>query len=158
VRGAGWRQLAIQSPGAREQRLPVPGGGSLFRPALWKSTVAFLRAGPNGGGGHPVEMFEWTSGSKHLKALALPRNSYTAAEIKQQARSTLATKKASANTKALWTRQCRSARACLDATELPRPLRRRRTRAVAGERQMEGNQTAKLSVGLSRTEFDEAGA
>ena len=46
----------------------------------------------------------------------------------------------------------------LDAAELPRGIRRRRTRAVAGERQMEGNQAAALPVTLSRTEFDEASA
>jgi hypothetical protein len=74
-------QLAIESAGAREQRLAVPGGGSLFRPALWKGTVAFLRAVPKGGERHPVEMFEWTSGSKHLRALALPHNSLFAAAI-----------------------------------------------------------------------------
>jgi hypothetical protein len=82
--GCRLEQLAIVSTGAREQRLAVPGGGSLFRPALWKGTVAFLRAVPKGGERHPVEMFEWTSGSKHLKALALPRNSPSAAEIKEQ--------------------------------------------------------------------------
>jgi hypothetical protein len=79
--GCRLEQLAIESTGAREQRLAVPGGGSLFRPALWKGTVAFLRAVPKGGERHPVEMFEWTSGSKHLKALALPRNSLSAAQI-----------------------------------------------------------------------------
>ena len=64
--------------------MAVPGGGSLFRPALWKGTVAFLRAVPKGGEGHPVEMFEWTSGSKHMKALALPHNRPTAAEVKER--------------------------------------------------------------------------
>src|SRR5664279_4105718 len=49
-------QLAIESTGAPEKRLAVPGGGSLFRPALWKGTVAFLRAVPKGGEGHPVEI------------------------------------------------------------------------------------------------------
>src|SRR5664279_3192665 len=77
-------QLAIESTGAPEKRLAVPGGGSLFRPALWKGTVAFLRAVPKGGEGHPVEMFEWTSGSKHLRALALPHNRPSASEVKEQ--------------------------------------------------------------------------
>jgi hypothetical protein len=80
--GCSLEQLAIESTGARETRLAVPGGESLFRPALWKDTVAFLRAIPKGGERHPAEMFEWTAGSKHLKALALPRNS--AAEVKEQ--------------------------------------------------------------------------
>ncbi len=82
--GCRLEQLTIESTGAQEKRLAVPGGGSLFRPALWKGTVAFLRAVPNGGEGHPVELFEWASGSKHLKALALPRNRPTAAEIKER--------------------------------------------------------------------------
>ncbi len=78
-KGCRLEQLAIGSTGAHETRLPVPGGGSLFRPALWKDTVAFLRAVPNGGERHPVEMFEWTAGSKHLRSLTLPRNSLSAA-------------------------------------------------------------------------------
>ncbi len=82
--GCRLEQLAIESTGAHEKRLAVPGGGSLFRPALWKGTVAFLRSVPKGGERHPVEMFEWTSGSKHLKALALPRNSLSAAEITER--------------------------------------------------------------------------
>ena len=64
-------ELAVGAGDARERRLAVPGGGSLISPALWKDTVAFLRAKAKGG---TVEMFEWTSGSKHLKALALPGN------------------------------------------------------------------------------------
>jgi hypothetical protein len=47
--GCRLEQLAIESAGARERRLAVPGGGSLFLPALWKDTVAFLRAVPHGG-------------------------------------------------------------------------------------------------------------
>lgn len=82
--GCGLEQLAIESPDAREIRLAVPGGGSLFRPALWKRTVAFLRAVPKGGERHPVEMFEWTAGARQLKALALPRNGLSAAEISNQ--------------------------------------------------------------------------
>jgi hypothetical protein len=81
-KGCRLERLAVESTDAGETRLPVPGGGSLFRPALWKDTVAFLRAVPKGGERHPVEMFEWTAGSKRLKALALPRNS--AAEVKGQ--------------------------------------------------------------------------
>jgi hypothetical protein len=83
-RGCRLEQLAIGSTGAHETRLPVPGGGSLFRPALWKDTVAFLRAVPKGGERHPVEMFEWTAGSKHLRPLTLPRNNLSAAELAQQ--------------------------------------------------------------------------
>jgi hypothetical protein len=82
--GCRLEQLGIESTGARDKRLAVPGSGSLFRPALWKGTVAFLRVVPKGGEGHPVEMFEWTSGSKRLKALALPHNSPSAAEVKEQ--------------------------------------------------------------------------
>jgi hypothetical protein len=82
--GCRLERLAIESTGARETRLAVPGGGSLFRPALWKGTVAFLRAVPKGGERDPVEMFEWAAGSKHLKALALPRNSLSAAELSAQ--------------------------------------------------------------------------
>lgn len=81
--GCRLKELAIESTGAHEKRLSVPGGGSLFRPALWKGTVAFLRAVPKGGERHPVEMFEWTAGSKHLKALALPHNSLSAADIRE---------------------------------------------------------------------------
>lgn len=79
--GCKLERLAIEAAGARETRLPVPGGGSLFRPALWKRTVAFLRAVPDGGERHPVEMFEWTAGSRRLKALALPRNNLPAAAL-----------------------------------------------------------------------------
>jgi hypothetical protein len=79
-KGCRLEQLAIESPAARESRLAVPGGGSLFRPALWKRTIAFLRAVPKGGTRHPVEMFEWTTGAKRLTALALPRNGRSAAE------------------------------------------------------------------------------
>lgn len=82
--GCRLEQLAIESTGARESRLAVPGGGSLFRPALWKRTVAFLRAVPKGGERHPVEMFEWTAGAKHLTALALPRNRLSATELSEQ--------------------------------------------------------------------------
>ena len=82
--GCRLERLAIESSGAAEKRLAVPGGGSLFRPALWKGAVAFLRAVPKGGERHPVEMFEWTSGSKHLRALALPHNSPSASEVKEQ--------------------------------------------------------------------------
>jgi len=81
--GCRLEQLALESADARETRLAVPGGGSLFRPALWKHTVAFLRAVPHGGERHPVEMFEWTAGAKHLQALALPSNSFTASEISE---------------------------------------------------------------------------
>jgi len=77
-------QVAIESTGSPEKRLAVPGGGSLFRPALWKGTVAFLRAVSKGDERHPVEMFEWTSGSRHLRALALPRNRPSVSEVKQQ--------------------------------------------------------------------------
>jgi hypothetical protein len=83
-RGCTLSQLAIESPGARETRLAVPGGGSLVRAALWKNTIAFLRAVPKGGERRPVEMFEWTAGSKHLKALALPRNSLSRTELGAQ--------------------------------------------------------------------------
>jgi hypothetical protein len=82
--GCSLELLAIELPGAHEEHLPVPGGGSIFRPAMWKGTFAFLRAVPRGGEGHPVELFEWTSGSKHLKALALPRNRLSAAELEEQ--------------------------------------------------------------------------
>jgi hypothetical protein len=82
--GCRLEQLAIESPDARERRLAVPGGGSLFRPALWRRTVAFLRAVPKGGERHPVEMFEWTAGAKHLTALALPRNRLSAADLSEQ--------------------------------------------------------------------------
>jgi hypothetical protein len=83
-KGCRLEQLAVGSTDAHETRLPVPGGGSLFRPALWKDTVAFLRAVPKGGERHPVEMFEWTVGSKHLRSLILPRNDLSAAELAQQ--------------------------------------------------------------------------
>lgn len=81
--GCRLEQLTIESTGASEKRLAVPGSGSLFRPALWKGTIAFLRAVPKGGERHPVEMFEWTSGSKHLKALALPHNISTSPELRE---------------------------------------------------------------------------
>jgi hypothetical protein len=82
--GCRLEQLAVGSIDAGETRLSVPGGGSLFRPALWKNTVAFLRVVPKGGERHPVEMFEWTAGSKHLRSLTLPRNNLSAAELAQQ--------------------------------------------------------------------------
>jgi hypothetical protein len=86
--GCRLEQLAIESPGARESRLAVPGGGSLFRPALWKRTIAFLRAVPKGGERHPVEMFEWTTGAKRLTAMALPRNGRQATEGQAELRLT----------------------------------------------------------------------
>jgi hypothetical protein len=82
--GCQLEELPIESPGAPETPLAVPGGGSLQLPALWKNTISFLRAMPNGGESHPVEMFEWTLGSKHLKALALPRNSLSPAQLRAQ--------------------------------------------------------------------------
>jgi hypothetical protein len=39
---------------------------------------------PPGGEGHAVELFEWTSGSKHLNALALPHNRLSDAEIAEE--------------------------------------------------------------------------
>jgi hypothetical protein len=83
-RGCRLEQLAVESTSAREQPLTVPGGGSVFRPALWKGTIAFLRLVPKGGETHPVEMFEWTSGSRHLAALPLPRNSLFARAIRER--------------------------------------------------------------------------
>jgi len=82
--GCRLEELAVDSPGAPETPLAVPGGGSLHLPALWKDTIAFLRAVPHGGECHPVEMFEWTIGSKHLRALALPRNDLSPAELTEQ--------------------------------------------------------------------------
>jgi hypothetical protein len=82
--GCRMEELPIESPGAPETPLAVPGGGSLHLPALWKNTIAFLRAVPKRGESHPVEMFEWTLGSKHLKALALPHNSLSSAQLSAQ--------------------------------------------------------------------------
>jgi hypothetical protein len=73
-KGCRLEEVDIGSGTPDETRLSVPGGGSLFRPALWGATIAFLRVVPHGGERHPVELFEWTSGSKGLKAFALPRN------------------------------------------------------------------------------------
>ena len=74
------------TPGAdlREVRLPVPGAGSFFLPALWRRTVAFLRSRTVARRRFPTELIEWTIGTNHLSKLPLPNNSYYAAEIKEQ--------------------------------------------------------------------------
>jgi hypothetical protein len=83
LKGCHLMQLGIEAAGATEKQLAVPGVGSLYSPALSKRTVAFLRTVPGGGEKHPVELFEWTIGSKHLRALALPRNSFSGTELRQ---------------------------------------------------------------------------
>jgi len=87
AQGCNLEEIEIGSGIPHEKRLLVPGGGSLFRPALWKGRIAFLRAVPHGGYRHPVEMFEWTSGSKRLRALALPRNKIPRESLESSSRS-----------------------------------------------------------------------
>lgn len=80
-KGCRLEEIDIGSGAPDETRLLVPGGGSVFRPALWRNTIAFLRVVPHGGARHPVELFEWTSGSKRLEAFALPRNTIPREEL-----------------------------------------------------------------------------
>lgn len=81
LQGCKLDEIEIGSGDPHEKRLLVPGGGSLFRPALWGGTIAFLRVVPPGGERHPVELFEWTSGSKRLEPFALPRNKIPREEL-----------------------------------------------------------------------------
>ncbi len=74
----------MEAPDPQETQLAVPGDGALFRPALWKRTIAFLRSRTVRGRRAATELIEWTIGTNHLTKLALPQNSYYAAEIKEQ--------------------------------------------------------------------------
>jgi hypothetical protein len=65
-------ELAIEAPTATEIALSIPGGGSVYRPALWKGVLAFARVVPRGGAYHPVDVFEWKIGSNTLRRLPLP--------------------------------------------------------------------------------------
>jgi hypothetical protein len=75
-RGCVLKQLAIESADPTETALPVPGGGSLFRPALWKGTIAFMRSRSVPKHPVPSELLEWRVDTKTLTRLALPSNRY----------------------------------------------------------------------------------
>jgi hypothetical protein len=68
---------------AGERRLAVPGGGSTYDPAIWGGRIAFLRAHRGRGQRRPQDMFEWVMGSRHLLALRLPRNEYSARDLRE---------------------------------------------------------------------------
>jgi hypothetical protein len=83
-RGCVLEQLAIETAHPHETQLQVPSTGSLFRPALWKGTIAFLRSRSVPGRLVPSELLEWRIGANGLTKLDLPSNRYYAREIEEQ--------------------------------------------------------------------------
>jgi hypothetical protein len=64
--------LPLGKPGASERELAIPGGGSDFRPAVWKGRVAFLRLNPAGGHRRPDSLYTWSIGAGSVRAVTLP--------------------------------------------------------------------------------------
>jgi hypothetical protein len=64
--------LPLARPGASERQLAIPGGGSDFRPAIWKGRIAFLRLNPAGGGHRPESLYTWSLGATSVRAATLP--------------------------------------------------------------------------------------
>ena len=64
--------LALGQPGASEHELAIPGGGSDFRPAIWKGRLAFLRLNPSGGTHRPDNLYTWSIGAASVRAVTLP--------------------------------------------------------------------------------------
>jgi hypothetical protein len=64
--------LQLGSPQARERALTPPGGGSDYRPAIWRTQLAFLREG--GSASQPDRIYVWRMGNRAVTALALPRS------------------------------------------------------------------------------------
>jgi hypothetical protein len=75
-------ELPLGAAAPTETTLRPPGGGSLHSPAVYGKRLAFLRTVAGGGTRHPDELFEWTAGAPRLDAFGLPRNTYTAAQLK----------------------------------------------------------------------------
>jgi hypothetical protein len=64
--------LSLGQPGAGEHELAIPGGGSDFRPAIWKGRLAFLRLNPGGGNHRPDNLYTWAVGAASVHAVTLP--------------------------------------------------------------------------------------
>ncbi|HEV2981994.1 MAG TPA: hypothetical protein VGX51_11220 [Solirubrobacteraceae bacterium] len=64
--------LELPSPRAGERALAPAGGGSDYRPAIWRTQVAFLRRGSSAA--VPDRIFVWRIGSHAATQLALPRS------------------------------------------------------------------------------------
>jgi hypothetical protein len=68
--GCGLYELPLTIAGASERQLAIPGGGSDFRPAVWKNRIAFVRANA-GDAGRPDSIYTWSGGSS-VSAVAMP--------------------------------------------------------------------------------------
>jgi hypothetical protein len=64
--------LPLGKPRASEHELAIPGGGSDFRPSIWKGRLAFLRLNPAGGRHRPDNLFTWSIGAASVRAVTLP--------------------------------------------------------------------------------------
>jgi hypothetical protein len=64
--------LALGGATSVEHQLPIPGGGSDFMPAIWKSSVAFARLNPSGGSRRPENLYLWSIGSRVVRTVKLP--------------------------------------------------------------------------------------
>jgi hypothetical protein len=64
--------LELRSPQAGERSLTPAGGGSDYRPAIWRTRVAFLRKSASAAA--PDRIFVWSIGSRTATQLALPRS------------------------------------------------------------------------------------
>jgi hypothetical protein len=64
--------LALGQTPAHERALAPPGGGSDYRPAIWRTQIAFLRNGASAAA--PDRIFVWPIGSRAATQLALPRS------------------------------------------------------------------------------------
>lgn len=64
--------LTLGQPGAGEHELAIPGGGSDFRPAIWKRRLAFLRLNPAGASHRPDNLYTWSIGAASVRAVTLP--------------------------------------------------------------------------------------
>lgn len=71
-RGCNIYELTLTTPDATERELAIRGGGSKFMPAIWKGSLAFLRANPGGGKRRPENLYVESIPSGSLHAVTLP--------------------------------------------------------------------------------------
>jgi hypothetical protein len=69
--GCGIYELPLGVAGASEKQLAIPGGGSDFRPSVWKHRIAFLRANA-GNSKRPDSLYTWSIGAGSIAAVTLP--------------------------------------------------------------------------------------
>ncbi|MGD0197794.1 MAG: hypothetical protein ABSC56_07815 [Solirubrobacteraceae bacterium] len=75
-------ELPLAVPGATEEELAIPGGGSDHEPAIWHGTLVFLRH--NGGARRPDSLVEWRLSSRKPTYLPLPQSHGVTSSPNQQ--------------------------------------------------------------------------